>query len=143
MDTNLQVETANQIVLQFDGRPVGLVQNLDCTEEYGIEPATGIGDIHVLEYVPTVARYNLSISVIALRKNSLRSQDILPLNGEDVLKGRVFDICIFSKNGGPALLTYKSVTIGSAGVQINKNAIIMNNCSGAALRVIRGKDRGL
>lgn len=57
---NLQTRTGNRIVVLFDGKQVGLVQSVGMSDDYAPEPASGIGDIHVAEYVPTMARHSLN-----------------------------------------------------------------------------------
>ena len=90
--TNLIHRNANRISLLLDGIEVGGMQSCDASDSYGLEAASGIGDIHVTEHVATVANHSLSVTGLVLRKKSLRAAGVYTLNGDDALKGRVFDI---------------------------------------------------
>ena len=50
---NLKTRSGNLITVVFDGKQIGLVQNVRMNDDYSPEPASGVGDIHVEEYVPT------------------------------------------------------------------------------------------
>lgn len=58
--TNVKTRSGNRVTVRFDGREIGLVQSVRMSDDYAPEPASGIGDIHVIEYVPTMARHSLS-----------------------------------------------------------------------------------
>jgi len=59
--TNQNVRTGNRFIVKFDGKTIGLCQSVDMRDDYAPEPASGIGNIHAQEYVPTMARHNLSV----------------------------------------------------------------------------------
>ncbi len=92
------VQSGNRIEIQFDGKNVGLLQNLRPSDDYGLEPASGVGDIHVQEYVPSMARHHLTASTMVLFAGNLRDAGIAMENGDAVLKGLMFDICIYGKD---------------------------------------------
>lgn len=102
--------TGNHIEIRMDNKVVGLIQNLRGSDDYGLEPVSGIGDIHCKEYVPTMARHQVSCGLVAMRRASLTGQasidfgdnDFIPANGGEALNGLVFDIIIYDKNGGGA-----------------------------------------
>ena len=66
MKQNLKVRSGNRIVVVFDGKQIGMVRSVRASDDYGLEPASGIGDIHAQEYVPSMARHSLSISSMVL-----------------------------------------------------------------------------
>ena len=105
--------TGNHIVIEMDGRAVGLIQNLRGSDDYGLEPVSGIGSIQVQEYVPTVARHQVSCGLVALRRHELGALDFIPTSGdgrtgnEDIendgnetgaLDGMIFDIVVYDRN---------------------------------------------
>lgn len=132
---NLKVRSGNRIAVVFDGQEVGLAQSLRPNDDYSPEPASGIGDIHVAEYVPTMARHNISMGQMVLRTSSLRALGISALNGDDVLEGRVFDIEMYDKDTGQLLRKYVNASYASGDVEISKHAIIVNNAVFNALDV--------
>jgi len=131
------VNSGNRIEVQFDGKVVGLLQNLRMSDDYGHEPASGIGDIHVQEYVPSMARHSLSASTMVLFTKNLRDSNISMENGDAVLKGMVFDIVVFGrdpKNAG-VMRKYTNCSFTSGDIEISKHAIVVANAQFVALDV--------
>jgi hypothetical protein len=133
--SNLKVRSGNRTVVQVDGKSVGLIQSVRASDDYGPEPASGIGDIHVQEFVPTMARHNLSISTMVLNTSSLLQLGIAVENGDGALKGLVFDIVTMDKDTGKVLRTYSGCSYASGDVEVSKHAIIMMNGQFNALDV--------
>jgi hypothetical protein len=136
MKENIIVRSANHGRVLMDGIEVGLLQNVRPSDDYGPEPASGIGDIHAQEYVPTMARHTLSVSKLALRKANLYKLGIIPENGEVVLKGYVFDIEIIDKSTGEVVRKYLNCSYASGDIEVTKHAIISYNATFNALDVI-------
>lgn len=133
---NLKTRSGNRVVVTLDGNRVGLVQSVGMGDDYSPEPASGIGDIHVQEWVPTMARHTISVSKMRLFKNDLRQLGVDVLNGDDVLEGRVFDICVFSKDDGALLRKYVGCSYASGNVDVNKHQIIVSSAQFYALDVV-------
>lgn len=133
---NLKARSGNRIVATFDGKQIGLVQSIRISDDYSPEPASGIGDIHVAEYVPTMARHSLSVSAMKLFIGDMRQAGITSLNGDDMLVGRVFDILVISKDDGVPLRKYVGCSFASGDVDVTKHAIIVTNASFNALDVV-------
>lgn len=135
MKENLKVRSGNRIVVMLDGLQVGLLQSVRMNDDYSPEPASGIGDIHVQEHVPTLARHTLQIRSMVLNKGTLRQAGITSENGDSVLQGLVFDIEVFSKDDGTLLRKYTGCTYASGDVEVNKHAILMASGNFMALNV--------
>lgn len=140
MQQNQRVRSGNRIIVQFDGKAIGLVQNVRMNDDYGNEPASGIGDIHVQEYVPTQARHSLSVSAMVLNVGSLRAAGIALENGDDALQGLVFDLVVQAKDDGTVLRKYIKCSYNSGDVSVEKHAIVMNSAQFNCLDV---QGRGL
>jgi hypothetical protein len=132
---NLKTQTGNRVVVTMGGKRVGLVQSIRLNDDYSPDPASGIGDIHVQEYVPTMARHSLSVSKMRLFKDDLRTDGIEALNGDAVLEGKVFDITVYSKDDGTMLRKYVGCSYASGEVDITKHAIVITNAQFMALDV--------
>lgn len=132
---NLKTRSGNRLVVVLDGKQVGLVQSVRMSDDYSPEPASGIGDIHVQEYVPTMARHTLSVSNMVLNRGSLREAGIAPENGDAVLQGLVFDIEVYSRDDGALLRKYVGCSYASGDVDITKHAIVMASATFNALDV--------
>lgn len=132
---NQNVRSGNRIVVQLGGVAVGLLQSVQSNDEYGPEPASGIGDIHVKEYVPTMARHTISVSGMVLKTSSLLAAGVAMENGDAVLKGLVFDFVYYSKDTGALLRKYMGCSYASGSVEIQKHAILVNSGQFNALDV--------
>lgn len=132
---NLKTRSGNRILVTFNGTTVGLIQSLRMNDDYAPEPASGIGDIHAVEYVPTMARHNLTVSAMVLNQGSLRQAGVSAENGDAMLNGLVFDIQIMSKDDGSLLRKYVGCSYASGDLEVNKHAIVMANGTFNALDV--------
>ena len=132
---NLKARSGNRVIVKFDGKQVGLVQSVRMADDYSPEPASGIGDIHVQEYVPTMARHSISVSSLVLFTGAMREQGITALNGDDVLQGLVFDIVVESKDDGAILRKYSGCSFASGDIDVSKHAIVVSSGQFNALDV--------
>ena len=134
--TNVKTRSGNRVTVRFDGREIGLVQSVRMSDDYAPEPASGIGDIHVIEYVPTMARHSLSVSTMVLFTGAMREVGISLENGDDALLGLIFDIVVESKDDGSELRKYLGCSFASGDVEVSKHAIIVSNAQFYALDVV-------
>ncbi|MND16905.1 hypothetical protein D3C76_1388110 [compost metagenome] len=135
MTQNRNVRSGNQIKVFFGGKQVGLVQSVSANDDYSPEPASGIGDIHVQEYVPTMARHSLSVSKMLLNKADLSAAGIWPENGDAVLQGYVFDIEQYDNLTGDLIRKYSGCSYASGSIEVTKHAIVTANAQFNALDV--------
>ncbi|NCC29691.1 MAG: hypothetical protein EOM22_16510 [Gammaproteobacteria bacterium] len=132
---NIKVRSGNRIRVVMDGKQVGLIQDVRGSDDYGPEPASGCGDIHVQEYVPTMARHSVQVSQMVLITDSLRSLGISLENGDDALKGMVFDIEVVDKESGAVLRKYVDCSYAQGDIDVRKHAIVMGSGTFNALDV--------
>lgn len=132
---NVRVRSGNRIVVSFGGIDIGLVQSVRMNDDYGPEPASGIGSIHPVEYVPTMARHTLSVSKMTLINDWMAEAGISAENGDDVLQGRVFDITAYGKDEGTILRKYMGCSYASGDIDVSKHAIVMTSAQFNALDV--------
>ena len=104
--TNQQTWSGNLITVEVDNQLIGLIQSCRLTDNYGLEDASGVGDVHVVEHVPSKAVHTVSLSNMVLFKGNMRTVlGVLNENGDSVMKGLVFDIGIYARGaygtGGP------------------------------------------
>lgn len=135
MTQNRKVRAGNRIIVTFDGHQIGMVQSVRMNDDYSPEPASGIGDIHVQEYVPTMARHTLSVSRMVLEKDKMRERSIFTENGDAALEGLVFDIETYSKDDGELLRKYVGCSYASGDLDISKHAIVVGSGTFYALDV--------
>jgi hypothetical protein len=135
MKTNIKTRSGNRVAVVFDGIQLGLVRSVRANDDYSPEPASGIGDIHVQEYVPTMARHSLSVQQMVLIKGAMLEAGIAMENGDDALRGLVFDLEIYSKDDGKLLRKYTGVSYASGDIDINAHQIIVTSGQFNALDV--------
>ncbi|HRQ04354.1 MAG TPA: hypothetical protein PK580_00160 [Nitrosomonas halophila] len=135
MQKNIKARTGNRIVVMFDGKQIGAVQSVRMNDDYSPEPVSGIGDIGVQEYVPTMARHNLQVQTMVLKTGSMREAGIAMENGDGVLQGFVFDFEVYSKDDGTLLRKYIGCSYASGDLEISKHAIVMASGQFLALDV--------
>lgn len=133
--SNLKARSGNRVIVKFDGKQIGLVQTVRMSDDYGPEPASGIGDIHVAEYVPTMARHSISVSSMVLFVGAMREAGLTTVDGDEALEGKVFDIVVESKDDGTELRKYSGCSYASGDVEVSKHAIIVSNAQFNALNV--------
>ena len=125
--TNLQTRSGNRIIVLLNQKQVGLIQSVRMNDDYSPEPASGIGDIHVVEWVPGMARHTLNVNAMVLNKGSLSDATVavIPDNANAVLLGLVFQIEAFSKDDGKLVRKYLGCSYASGDLEITKHAIVM------------------
>lgn len=136
MKQNLKVRSGNKTVVVFDGKQLGMVRSVRANDDYSPEPASGIGDIHAQEYVPTMARHTLSVSQMVLIKGAMLEAGIVPENGDAILEGLVFDLEVYSKDDGQLLRKYVGVSYASGDIDISAHQIVVQSGQFNALDVV-------
>jgi len=135
MRQNIKVRSGNKIYVMFDGKQIGMVRSVRANDDYAPEPASGIGDIHVQEWVPTMARHSLNVSGMVLIKDSMMAAGITPENGDAVLNGLVFDFEVYDRIDGKLLRKYIGASYGSGDIDIQAHQIIVSSGQFNALDV--------
>lgn len=135
MKINRKTRSGNRLVVVFDGKQIGLLQSVRANDDYGPEPASGIGDIGVQEWVPTMARHSLQVSAMLLDRGAMLDAGIAMENGDAVLQGLVFDLEVFSKDDGTLLRKYTGCSYASGDLEVSKHAIVMQSGTFNALDV--------
>lgn len=127
MRQNVKVQSGNRVKIFFDGQAVGLLQSARFSDDYGLQPASGIGDAHVIEHVPGQAGHTISFSKMTLISEQLRVLGITPENADTVLQGNVFDVAAVSRDSGASLRTYRSCSYASGEVSVEAHRIVVTN----------------
>lgn len=123
--SNVKTRSGNRIVPMFDGKVLGLVQSVRASDDYSPEAASGIGDIHAQEYVPSMARHMISVSQMVMKRASMREVGISVENGDGALKGLVFDILVVDKDSGEVLRKYVGCSYASGDIDVTKHSIVV------------------
>jgi hypothetical protein len=136
MQQNVKTRSGNRIVVFFDGKQVGLIQSISQNDDYSPEPASGVGDIHVQEYVPSMARHSLTVNAMVLKRGALLEAGIVPENGDAVLQGLVFDFEVYDKDNGALIRKYLGCSYASGSTDVSKHAIVTQSAQFLALDVV-------
>lgn len=132
---NVKTLSGNRVKILFGGAAIGLAQDVRFADSYALEDASGIGDIHVIEHVPSKANHTVSVTAMTLFVGNLRDQGITTVNGANALQGLVFDIVIYSRDTGLPLRAAKSCSFDSGTVSVGAHRITMTDASFKALDV--------
>jgi hypothetical protein len=131
---NLKTRSGNRTNVYFDGIKVGLIQNVRMSDDYAPDPASGIGDIHVQEYVPTMARHGLNVTAMVLKRGALsQAGAVIPENGDAVLQGLVFDFVVVDRSTNDVVKKYRGCSYASGDMEVTKHAIVMQSATFNAL----------
>lgn len=122
---NVKARTGNRVVIKLDGKSIGAARSVQMQDDYGPEPVSGIGDIHVLEYAPTIARHTVSVEQMVLDRGTMRQAGVATENGDGALEGLIFDIEVFSKDDGTLLRKYAGCSYASGSLEVQAHAILM------------------
>lgn len=132
---NLKVRSGNRIKVLFGGAAVGLAQSVRLSDSYALEQASGIGDIHVIENVPTRANHRVAVTAMVLFTGNLRDQGVSTYNGDNALQGLVFDIVTYSRDDGTPLRALKRCSFDSGDISVEAHRIVMETANFIALDV--------
>lgn len=142
--SNVQVQTGNRVLVKIDNATIGMCQSVRASNDYGMQETSAIGDIHVVEYVPSIARHTLTAAFVVLKRAALEQKGIFAPNenGDSMLLGNVFDVVIIDKDTGRPLRTYKDCTFASDDIEVTKHAVIAKNTTMLARDVVGTFDSG-
>lgn len=135
MKSNVKTRSGNRVIVVTDGKQIGACRSVRANDDYGPEPASGIGDIHAIEYVPGMARHSLTIQHMVLIKGAMLQAGIAVENGDGALQGLVFDLEVFDKDTGDLLRKYTGVSYASGDMEISAHQIIVQSGQFNALDV--------
>lgn len=130
-----KVTSGNRVKVLFGGVSIGLAQSVRFADSYGLEDASGVGDIHVIEHVPTKATHTVSVTGMTLLTGNMRDQGISTLNGDNAMQGLVFDIVVYSRDTGLPLRTAKGCAFDSGTVSVEAHRIVMQDAQFKAVDV--------
>lgn len=136
------VYTGNEVNVFMKGVKLDLVQNMRGTDDYGFEPASGIGDIHAFEYTPTLARHSISISKFALRRESAVDLGIIQENGNAAIANPIFDIEIFSKITGKLIKKWIGSLNSSSDITVTAHRVVVEDANFVALDTLGNESTG-
>lgn len=130
---NVKLNTGNRIQIEVGGAKVGFAQSYRASDSYALEQASGIGDVHVLENVPTRANHRITLNGMILITGGMRAQGISIQNGDAAMQGLVLDVVIYSRDTGLPLRAYKQCSFDSGDVEVGAHRIVMETANFIAL----------
>lgn len=136
MKQNHKVRSGNRTVVVFDGKQIGMVRSVRASDSFGLEVASGIGDIHPQEHVPTMATHSISVSSMVLIKGAMLEAGIFTENGDAALMGLVFDLEMYDKDTGTLLRKYIGCSYDSGDIDVSAHQIIVQSGQFKALDVV-------
>jgi len=137
-----KVYSGNNIMVVIKNKPVGLLQDVTADEDFAPEPASGVGDPRVVEYVPTMYRVSLSVSSMSLKKDSLFSVGVFPENINKYLATEPFTVVVVDKVTNKIIRQYLNCIFGRGTLAVRKHTIVSHNCTLLATEAVEGEAAG-
>jgi|SRR5215813_5783008 len=126
---------ANLVNVLIDGQEFTLLSDIRASDDYGLQEVSGIGDIHVKEYPPSLARHEFTLNGYVTKPEPSWSDGIIPENGDAALTEKVFTIEIFDKKG-PLLRKYLNASCNRGEASLAAHRLIMKNAQFFALDAV-------
>lgn len=137
-----KVYSGNNIMVVIKNKPVGLLQDVTADEDFAPEPASGVGDPRVVEYVPTMYRISLAVSSMSLKKDSLFSVGVFPENINKYLATEPFTVVVVDKVTNKIIRQYINCIFGRGTLAVRKHTIVSHNCTLLATEAVEGEAEG-
>lgn len=137
-----KVYSGNTIMVVINNKPVGLLQDMTADEDFAPEPASGIGDPRVVEYVPTMYRISLAVSSMSLKKDSLFSVGVFPENIDKYLATEPFTVVVIDKVSQQTVRQYNNCVFGRGTLSVRKHTIVSHNCTLLSTEALGGDAAG-
>lgn len=126
----------NRAVLKLDGEVIGIVQNVDFNDSFGLQKLSGIGDREGQELVDGETDYSFNFTKSFVYGDRLVDKGFHPTS-TNPLTGVEFEMEIYDKISGRTLEYYSGCKINTVGRSYGKHAIVMENASGMALSKLK------
>lgn len=108
-----KVRSANACLIVIRNSIIGITTSLRLAGDFNLQDQAGIGDNVIVEYVPGIARVNVSLSGVLLISQNYTAAGILPANSvRDILNQEPFDVGVYSTIPGtmtPNALLIKAI----------------------------------
>jgi len=72
------VRTGGKVLLKMGDKVIAFAQSARFRDDYGLEPVQIIGQLQAIEYVPTHARHEITVTTLVVRNASLVSMGLEP-----------------------------------------------------------------
>jgi hypothetical protein len=134
------VQTGNRIQVLIGGRVVGLVQSAQCADDYGVQPATRLGQIEAVELVPLTANHTITVSMMMLTADTLyrsaHGDRLIPEGGDSghairnsAVEGLEMDIVVRDAKTGTMLCMYNKCVYSSGSIDIQAQRIVISSAT--------------
>jgi len=137
-----KVYSGNTVMVVINNKPVGLLQDVTADEDFAPEPASGIGDVRVVEYVPTMYRVSLRVASMSLKKDSLFSVGVFPENVDKYLATNPFTVVVIDKVTNKIIRQYNNCIFGRGTFSVRKHTIVSHDCTLFSTEAIGGEAEG-
>jgi hypothetical protein len=126
----LNTMTGNRAIVKLNGAAVGigLVNNADTSDDYGLVDVDGLGDAESIEMVPGKVSHTISFSEVLIVGKSLKDMGIVP-DMANLLTQNGFDIEILDKLTNQTVEHYTGCKVANCSRNYGKHNITMQNVS--------------
>lgn len=135
-----KVRHGSRVKVLFEGKEVGIMTNFAPNEDYGQAPVYGIGHLTPQELVNQRFAGTFTFTSLLIEKAKIANLGYVKTSGKpvaDVAKAILtqegFTISIEDKYTGENIETYEGCKVGSRGLNVTENAILVRNGAGGYL----------
>lgn len=133
-----KVKHGSRVEVLFNNTAIGVITNFAPNEDTGLQPVYGIGQFHPQEIVQTRYAGTFTFSKMVLSGDKATDIGWKETSGKSLkdtatafLENAGFSIQIQDKYGEKQVIkTYHGCKIGSTGINVTENAIIVENGNG-------------
>jgi hypothetical protein len=128
--TTRRAFSAAGVDFRINGKKVGAGQSVRGTITITNQPVGELGNIDLIEHVPTQRLVNFSVGIVRLAGRSLKAQGFWPSGGTlDVLNFAEMVAEIWDRRGGSPIYTFEGVRPASHDFSIDLGGILMENAA--------------
>jgi hypothetical protein len=74
--------TGNRAIFKIAGKVIGVAQNVEVSDDFGLQEVDGLGNLEVQEYVPGKLTHRISGSSYFVVNQNLRQLNLVPESGD-------------------------------------------------------------
>lgn len=119
----LNIMTGNRALLKLKGETIGagIVQNVNVSDDYGLQDIDGLGSAETIELVPGKVSHNISLSKFFVYNKKLKDLGIAPSSSEYLTSGDI-DIEIIDNVTQTTIEHYAGCKLASSSRSYGKHA---------------------
>lgn len=118
----LNTMTGNRALFKIRGETIGVAQNVNCSDDFGLQDVDGLGDVEAQELVVGKITHTISGEKYFVSSNTLRKLGLVPTS-EEWLTAPELEIEIIDSANGETIELYTGAKFATHSRKYNKHTI--------------------